>query len=266
MPTTPYAKVLSRINGGGLVSGPQVVAAGDVVQLVAESTVGWEGSPAPKWEIFDYPIGMAQPSGWSTDSTGVYFFAGTVPTTFTVPAEWGKILPRLTVDGGSNATLVDEVTTSFTQLSPVLGLHDLAFNETIQFGTRRQWVEDQKKNLRLLDAGGGGGNFTIVPVADGDPPSTMDTGKIYRVDTSGAPVAPLTMPPSPSSGKSLIVKDGRGAAAGNNIPVVANAGQDIEDPNAPGTYAGVGGTVNVTVNGAAPEWFWSEDDAQWMLK
>ena len=116
MPTTPYAKLLVSVNAGGVQSGGLTVATGDVIQLSAESTVGW-GAPAARWEIYDYPTGFGLPSGWTLDSdTGIYFYLGNspAPPSFTI-GPWGKYMLRLTALGGNTAISVPASSKTLTE-------------------------------------------------------------------------------------------------------------------------------------------------------
>lgn len=124
-------------------------------------------------------------------------------------------------------------------------------------------------SLPLLNAvirnAGTAGALAVAFIADGDPPTTLVADSLYVVDTSGAAVPDLTMPAAPTNGARVVVKDGRGSASGNNIPVVGNTGQNIEDPNAPGTYAGVAGTVLISADGGSVEFVWIDSYASWMV-
>ena len=148
MPSTPYAKILVSVDGGALTSGGLTVAAGASIHLQAESTVGWSGTPAPKWEIYEYPAGWSAPAGWSTDAqTGAFYFLGVSPPDFDLPdiSLWGKFLLLLTVDG----KLVDDAT-GLSVLS-TQGFTDVAFGESNQFDARRQYIGSLKSSLRLFD-------------------------------------------------------------------------------------------------------------------
>ena len=167
MPATPYANVRMILNGGAPVEGAQTVAGSTTVQLFGESTSHWENQ---LWEIYEYPDGFPCPVGW-TNVNGIYRSDAVMPALITLSAagtRWGKYMFRLTVNDGflngeyrgpdSEQPLVD-ISCGVKVLSPNYGLHDVAFGETNQFDSFRQWIGDFKKTLRILDliAGGGGG-------------------------------------------------------------------------------------------------------------
>jgi hypothetical protein len=163
MPSTPYAKILVAVNGGTPTAGTQVVQAGDSIQLVPESTQGWAGAPAI-YEIFDYPEGWDPPAGWTVDAIGVYVWTagnivGLQPNAFTMPdttavttaQQWGKFKFRLTVAGGVGPNTMDE-TAGVEIISPVCGLHDMAYLEGPEFGgQKRGAIGPHKENLRFIE-------------------------------------------------------------------------------------------------------------------
>jgi hypothetical protein len=159
MTTTPYAKTLMQIDGGALVSGPQTVAGGNVVQLAGESTVSWLNQT---WQIYEYPLGFALPTGW-VNNNGIYESYAVVPPPFTIPlptTRWGKYLTNLVVNQGllngvyqgvgTSQPLVD-ISGVIQTKSPILGLSDIAYRETNQFDPLRQWVGELKATLRVLE-------------------------------------------------------------------------------------------------------------------
>ncbi len=151
---SPYAKLLLTVNGGAPTSGGITAATGDVIQLSGESTVGWKQQ---RFEISDYPLTFACPSGWSTDpNSGAYFYAlSAVPPPFTLGA-WGKTMLSLVVNNGTNGSGQVDVTltdtsTALSVPSPTVGLVDLGFDETNQFAPRTQWTGAIKADLRLIE-------------------------------------------------------------------------------------------------------------------
>lgn len=165
MTTTPYAKALMSIDGGALVSGAQTLAGGNVIQLQGESTVNWQDQI---WQIYEYPPGYALPTGW-TNNNGMYESSLVSPPPFTIDLKavrWGKYLIRLVVNHGllagvyagpgSSQPLVD-ISTAIKTRSPNLALDDIAYQETNQFDSVRQWIGELKATLRSIDAAGGGG-------------------------------------------------------------------------------------------------------------
>lgn len=166
MTTSPYAKVLMAVDGGSAIAGAQTLAGGNLIQLSGENTSGWTQQ---LWEIYEYPTGFTVPAGW-TSVNGVYQYSGVTPPSFTISAaatRWGKYMFRLTVNGGllngvysgegATQPLVDSQTCVSVR-SPNLGLYDIAFGESNQFDTVRQWIGDVKRTLRLLDTIAGGGS------------------------------------------------------------------------------------------------------------
>jgi hypothetical protein len=188
MPSTPYAKLLASINAGPPQDGAiTTAAAGDTVQLSAESTAQWDLSTPPRWEIYSYPPGWSGPaSGWTTESvalpTGgtadVYTYLGLgPPPAFDLPAapEWGKTLYRLTVQGGllngvPSTTLVDD--TLAIEVVSSNGLHDTAALEGIQFSSDRAWAGAVQENWRIIDTALSAGS--IGPY--GSTPATVASG------------------------------------------------------------------------------------------
>jgi hypothetical protein len=174
MPQPPYALLRASINSGAVQTGGLVVAGSATVQLSADPA-GAADVSRYRYEIYDYPIGFAQPTGWSTDSNGVYFYAGgSTPPVFTVlsAATFGKYMLRLTIgDHAAPLTieqlelLVDEKTS--VEVVAISGLHDTGLGETMQWGGLKQWLYHIKLNWRILDAfinaggGGGGGGVTV---------------------------------------------------------------------------------------------------------
>lgn len=167
MPTTPYARIRIRANGGAPQTGAVEVSPGDTIQLDAESYDGWQ-APVARWEWYSYPDGWTGPGGdWLEESiprddgtfATVYFWLGnTQPPSFTAPAIelWGKYLCRLIVNGGQrggapNAEMKDEST--LMEIVSSNGYHDLAWLEGTQSGQEKRWSRDHQKNLRTLDGG-----------------------------------------------------------------------------------------------------------------
>lgn len=191
MPFPPYAILRASVNSAPPATGGLTVPGSATIQLSADPT-GAAGAYAYKYEIYDYPATFTQPSGWSTDSNGVYFYnLGQTPPVFTLPtnATWGKFMLRLTLNNGVSTNthsvpasqLVDE-DTALDLLSPS-GLHDFGFNETGQWSSAEQWVFHLKKNLRTIEAaisGGGGGGFS--------PGGTPTPGFVVTADSGGSPV------------------------------------------------------------------------------
>jgi hypothetical protein len=159
MTTTPYAKILTSVNGAAAVAGyAGAVPSGATIQLSAESTSGWESA---RWEIYGYPPGWPTPSGWTLEASGLIVSTDYTPTLITLEAattRWGKWLPRLAVDGRTkngiypNPEVVDE-SAGWHVLSPGLGLEDIALGEAGQADAFRLWVGGVQKSFRSLESG-----------------------------------------------------------------------------------------------------------------
>lgn len=258
MPTTPYAKLLLTLNAGATTSGGVVASVGNVVQLSGESTVGWTQQ---RYEISDYPLTFACPSGWSTDTNGVYFYAASaVPPPFTLPAAWGKFMLSLVVNNGINGsghidfTLTD-TSTALSVLSPTLGLHDLGFGETTQYNALKLWIGDLRANYRLIDTALAGAVLALsstTPAAVGTAGSVGTGTTAARADHVhalpftpvqaalgaasgavgindqnltgvGASFAFSSLASGPTIAQPIIA--GFGATTGNDLTVVAQPGQ-----------------------------------------
>jgi len=167
MPSTPYAKLLVSLNGGGPQSGGITAANGDTVQLTAESTAQWDLDTPPRWVIYAYPPGWTGPaSGWTTESvpspfggtSDIYVYTGLgPPPAFTLPdlPMWGKFLFDLTVQGGllngQRTTQLIDRSTAIQIIGPG-GLLDIAVGEENQFDPSRAWSGAFQDDLRIIDA------------------------------------------------------------------------------------------------------------------
>lgn len=148
MPSPPYALVQASVNGGALTSGGITVNPGDVVQLSGVDPGSWTSA---RWELYAFPEGYPAPALWSTAADGTYYSTAFTPPPFTIPdgvARWGKIAPRLIVNGGikSGAPLAEmtDASTSFSLRSRT-GLRGIHAKETTQFGGwAREYERDQK--------------------------------------------------------------------------------------------------------------------------
>lgn len=184
MPAFPYAKLLVSLAGGALQSGGITAAFGQSVQLSSEDTAHPQ---AFRYEIYSYPPGFACPSGWSTDASGNYYYAGgATPPAFTLPAShgsWGDWLLRLTINNGDPGTsglpasqFVD-ISTAIRLVSDA-GVTDTAFLAGTQFNAREGAVFDLKAALRLLAIGLGAG-FGTAAIAD----NSITYAKVQQVPT-----------------------------------------------------------------------------------
>lgn len=220
--TTPYAKLLLQRNGGALESGNVVAAHSDVVQLRAESKVGW-GYPVALWELYDFPDGYTLPAGWTLHATtGAYYYSGNEdPPSFTLPASttlWGKFMPRLYILGGTQSTYRDS-STGIKILSPA-GLHDVARYETDQFGG---YVNEIQKDLRILESIGGG---AYVVTAVKTTTYTAAIGELVRCNASGAGFT-VNMPTAVgNAGKGITIK--KTTSTANVVTVDGNGSETID--------------------------------------
>ena len=198
MPSSPYAQLRVKVNGGAPQTGDVISAAGDTIQCDATSYDGW-AAPVARWEIYSFPTGWGGPGGaWSSESvpqtdgttyTVWYWLGNSEPPSFVAPAStlWGKFLTRLLVNGGSKrgnpSTDVEDKATMLNMPSPS-GLKDLAWREGLQSGGAKKWVKDHQANLRVLDALviGGGGTVTNV----------SGTAPINVVNGTSMPVVSIT--------------------------------------------------------------------------
>jgi hypothetical protein len=183
VPIAPYARILVSLNNGPPQRGGVRAAFGDVVQLSAESTIGW-GVPAAIWEITAYPAGWAAPAGWAVDPiTKACVLVGNLSSLppFALPAAgsglWGKWRFRLRVNGGGGD--LTDWSTAIEIVSP-RGVHDLASGEGGEFGAERGWPGDQQKNLRLLDQAVAGAGSTVSSIGVQAP--------LHNTGTATAPV------------------------------------------------------------------------------
>jgi hypothetical protein len=184
MPTAPYARALTSIDGGTATAGFRTpVSGGAVVSFSAESISGWT---AARWELFGYPRDYATPSGWTLDAGGVLYSTSFTPTAITLPAAattWGKWLGRLTVNNGvkngqaGHADMVDE-TWGWEVLSPNLGMREIALGEQAQADATRQWVDPLQRSLHAIEQGGANGQgYKALSTTD----ATVTTAQTYAM-------------------------------------------------------------------------------------
>lgn len=161
MPVVPYALAKASVNGGAASTGGLTGTSGQSVQLSADAAATL-GASAYKWELYDYPEGYAQPSGWSTASDGSYYYLGATPPVFNLPTLplWGKVMIRLTVNDGDpkisgNDALDMMDTATAVQTLSSNGLEDIAFDEVNQFNAgddvARGWIGALRRTLRTID-------------------------------------------------------------------------------------------------------------------
>lgn len=114
-------------------------------------------------------------------------------------------------------------------------------------------------NQLRADAGGLQGYLSVVT---GTPRTLSQTQQIAGCQTSAGTTV-VNMPPTPSStvvaGMRTLVFDDQNNASNNNITVNGN-GSNVEDPNAPGTFAS-----SVTIKVASMSVMWVYDGAKWKV-
>lgn len=173
--TTPANITLQvQVNGGGIQTGPIMVAHSDTIDLSVDNTAGINKY---KWEIFEYPEGLTladlgSPAGWAFDGNSIVS-SDPSPSQFIVPAStllWGKFFLRLIVNdslrGGVFAADLTDERTALRVDSTLLGLEDTGFRETNQFRSFRQWMGAIKANWRALDGIATGGFAAPANPAD----------------------------------------------------------------------------------------------------
>ncbi len=157
MAVAPYALLKASVNGGAASTGGLTGTSGQTVQLSADATATL-GARSYVYRIYAYPVGYPQPSGWSTDSDGTYYYAGAAPPVFNLPTLplWGKLMTSLLINDGDpgigpnfEENMIDKATAVQTLSSK--GLEDVAFDEEDQFGSRN-WVGALARTLRTIDA------------------------------------------------------------------------------------------------------------------
>lgn len=199
---TPYALLQASVNGGAVQTGIVTVYPGDSV-VFSGLDAGLVGARSKKFELYEYPDGLAQPSGWSTDGLKYYYAGGSSAPPLVIPADLniaiGKYLPRLLIDGGvapegrAEADYRDE---SLVLVFPSPdGIEDTAYLEGAQFDADRpNAVAAFKANWRRLRPGTWGdflGDAAVtITVAQGTrraiKAATLTTARIVTLGTSGA--------------------------------------------------------------------------------
>lgn len=250
------------------------------------------------WELPDYGPAMAVPANWQSVG-GVYTSYVATPANFTLPASgpnaWGKYPIRLRIngnpleyesDGSLNPAFQSDWTDEATILSvpsPTLQMPGFCFGEAGQFDSLRSWAGSIMANLRAMDAFAAGIGTTTTAwtnlthattgqvLIGGQTQVTLNTsggaclavmpttaqipGDGYRVRFRDPPAGPTYAPPTGCNW---------GTTPGQ---VQANAGQYIEDPNAPGTFRNnaYGGVGMPKSNGATQDYTWHALSSAWLL-
>jgi imidazolonepropionase-like amidohydrolase len=103
------------------------------------------------------------------------------------------------------------------------------------------------------------GGFTSVAAGA---TQTVTVGGLYAADPTGARVT-FNFPSSPVDGAITGVKL-IGASVANPVAYVAGAGDTIEDPETPGTFSAVAGTVAQSVPGAWDLYKYDRPNTRWI--
>lgn len=147
------ALLRASINGGAAQSGGIVgVTLGATLDLTNNDNAG----------IFNYrwviaaPPDFTEPSGWSTDSDGNFYYEAAAPGGATPPQvtlnKWGKYMLTLYVNNAWQTGKAEHIdsTTGVLIYSPVTALEDVGTREGQQFHVQ-QWVRSVQNFLRQLE-------------------------------------------------------------------------------------------------------------------
>lgn len=167
MPTPSNITLRVTRNAGAPETGVVIAAYSDSCALsLADPT----GVTTCRYEIFDYPSGFTVPGGWSTSTSGIYYYVapggGPAPA-FSLPAAdlWGKFPLRATVDGGIRSDLIDERTG--LKIPSPSGQEDIAYLEGGQFDPQRHWIGPLKQLIRRMETGGTGNLGLVYAISKG---------------------------------------------------------------------------------------------------
>jgi hypothetical protein len=176
MPSTPYARIDVRRNGGPVEQGGVVAAAGDVVRLAGENTTGW--GPR-RWEIYGAPPGWVAPAGWTFDAAGdtttrpaTFYSTAIAPPAFTL-SDWGTwtlelFIGAATTRGGYQPNGSDR---AFLRVPSARGVTVPGLDEFLEYDRRDGWNAGLRDAIRTLDtliAAVTGGGGLPVDAAGGD--------------------------------------------------------------------------------------------------
>lgn len=194
MPSTPYATLTVRVNGGAPLQGGVTVNALSTIQFGAASYDGWTKG---RWEIIG-PPGWAVPAGWTDDGgKAVYVGGAGPPPSFVLPnaAGWGKWMPTLVVNDGAkdgNAAHPDmtDRKTALSMLSPNLVV-DVGVGESTQFDALRRWAGAMQAIARKMDAALNAAGV-ITWSGDLDPSSSNTSQKVRSLTGVGGFVDLIT--------------------------------------------------------------------------
>lgn len=225
MTTAPYAKLRANIGGAGNATGALVGASGATC-LLSQDPAGLGQSFL--YEIYDYPFGWPQPAGWSVDAIGVYFYQGSTPPSFNLPATplWGKLQLRLTVNNGDPGTS-GLPATQFVDLTTVVrtagpsGVQDIAYQETNQWVPFRKWVGHLKENIRLLALIAAGYHGQVRLATAAALAAYTRVGGVITANANGAMAVVDAV--APAAGDRILLKNGA-SGTDNAIYTVTSLG------------------------------------------
>lgn len=251
---SPFCQAQVSVNGGAYVSGlvsPVPFGATVAFRNAVSSATGL------RWELFDYPPDLALGTGWQ-NINGVYTYMGPTPTPLVMPASsetaWGMIPVSLNVnnnplqyldDGSLNPSynaLYQDLSTLLVLPSPNLNMPGICAQLSTQYDALRSWPAALMACLRLIDAGGGGGSTPWLQQQTVNAAGTVVAlvGRMVYVDASGG-TCNVTAP-APVAGKYFGITDwAQGTPPAPTFSNahgadIANPGNNIEDPNYPGTF------------------------------
>ena len=101
-----------------------------------------------------------------------------------------------------------------------------------------------------------------TPVAAGAT-VTVTGNSMYRTDSTGALVT-FDAPSAPPNGTTFLVKL-IGGTVPNPVIIQAGAGDTIEDPQNPGNFSSVAGSVAMSIPGAVSAWKYQTATSEWIL-
>lgn len=101
-----------------------------------------------------------------------------------------------------------------------------------------------------------------TPVAAGATVSPITANSMYRADSTGALVT-FVCPSGPPDGTTFLIK-----LIGNTVPnptaITAGAGDVIEDPQNPGNFSTVAGSVAMSIAGSVAAWKYQTSTTEWI--
>jgi hypothetical protein len=99
-------------------------------------------------------------------------------------------------------------------------------------------------------------------VAAGATVNPVIANTMYAADSTGATVT-FILPSAPTDGTSFIAKL-RGSTVSNPVRITAGAGDIVENPENPGTFSAVAGTVSMSTPGAVAGFKYQTSTSEWI--